>query len=87
MKRIRCGEESVQVGKALPIIGYITAILGGWLGIVIGIYIANTKIVDSSGEKIYKYDQPSRNRGYLIIVLSFVGIVTGRMLAELIAAT
>jgi hypothetical protein len=54
------------------IIGYISAFLGGLIGIFIGWYLASYKKTLPDGQKVYGYTEHDRKQGQLIF---FIGIV------------
>lgn len=51
--------------------GYIMAVLGGWLGIIIGWYLSTHKKTLPNGERIHAYGETDRNQGRRIL---YVGI-------------
>ncbi len=59
--------------KVWLIFGYISAILGGWLGIFIGYYHFNFKKTIPTGEKIYVFDVKTRKTGLRIF---YTGIIS-----------
>jgi hypothetical protein len=61
--------------KAWLIFGYISAILGGFLGIFIGYYHFSFKKSLPTGEKIYVYDAETRKTGLQIFYIGIVSFV------------
>ena len=56
----------------LIIIGYVTAILGGFLGIFIGAYLMYYKKALPNGDRIYGFDRNDRSHGQNILILSAI---------------
>jgi len=54
------------------IIGYMTACLGGILGIFIGWYLLSSKKTLPNGEKVYNYNERDRKNGRNIFYLSII---------------
>jgi hypothetical protein len=68
-------EELRQPEAVSPLwvtIGYITAILGGFLGIFMGWALSNAKKTLPNGERVYSYDEASRRTGRNMM---FMGIL------------
>lgn len=69
--------ESAKNTKDLPskisdlffAIGLGIALLGGFLGIVFGLFVAVSKKYDRYGNKVFTYDLPSRRKGMFIFVI------------------
>ncbi|MDD5151493.1 MAG: hypothetical protein PHC28_13630 [Flavobacterium sp.] len=57
------------------IIGYITAVLGGFLGIFIGWHLATFKKTLPNGDRIYAYSENDRKQGNRILIISVVFFV------------
>lgn len=57
------------------IAAYIFAILGGFLGIILGTVVATGKVEMVSGEKIYKYKSDHRRLGWGAAILSIISMV------------
>ena len=55
------------------VIGYISAILGGPLGLLIGYYLLNFKKTLPNGESVYYYSEELRKHGRIII---FIGLLS-----------
>lgn len=56
-------------------IGYISAALGGLIGIMIGWHLYNAKKVLPNGERIPVYAQTDRNQGFYIFVVGLIVLV------------
>ena len=55
--------------------GYFFAIIGGFLGVLIGYYIMSYKKTLSNGESVYFYKKEDRKQGQNILICSIIGIV------------
>ena len=64
-----------QSGTGWIIAGYIFALLGGWLSIVIGLSIAIKKELTIDGQKIFKYKKSTRNHGWAIFAIGMISII------------
>ncbi len=62
-------------GKGLVIAGYIFAVLGGLIGLVIGAHMKWGKITDASGAKVLKYDEASQKKGLIIFIIALVSMI------------
>ncbi|MBC7846612.1 MAG: hypothetical protein H7Y10_08980 [Flavobacterium sp.] len=65
-------EESQRI---YIIIGYITAILGGFLGVFIGWHLLTFKKTLPNGNRIYAYSDNDRKQGNRILIFGFVFLV------------
>jgi hypothetical protein len=54
------------------IVGYISAILGGFLGLVIGYFIWKAKNTLPNGQKVPAYSEKSRKHGVAIFLISLI---------------
>lgn len=52
--------------------GFLFAVLGGFLGIMIGIYLVSFKKTLSNGETVYVYGVKDRKQGWLMIVIGAI---------------
>ncbi len=63
--------------KSIPwliIVGYIFAVLGGLIGLVIGVYLwQGRKVVN--GEKVKRYDEKTQQQGVFIFILAIIMFV------------
>jgi hypothetical protein len=57
------------------IFGFISAILGGLLGIFIGWFHWNFKKTDTTGQRVYAYDQQTRKIGQIIFWIGLVSMI------------
>ena len=57
------------------IIGYISAILGGLLGIFIGWHLLSYKKTLPNGNRIYAYSQNDRIQGNRILIVGIISII------------
>ncbi|MBX2827465.1 MAG: hypothetical protein KTR22_04850 [Flavobacteriaceae bacterium] len=53
-------------------VGYLFAILGGFLGLVIGYLLWKSKKTLPNGEKVYSYSDKDRKHGQTILIISLV---------------
>ncbi|MET1260548.1 hypothetical protein ABV409_14475 [Flagellimonas sp. DF-77] len=58
--------------KAWIMAGYIFAILGGLLGILIGYFLWTAKKTLPNGQKVYTYSEKDRKQGKMIFILALV---------------
>lgn len=73
-RRIKELTKPEYVHKYFLYLGYISAILGGLFGFIIGLAIAYHKKTLPNGRRIYAYRQQDRDHGIRMILLSFSGI-------------
>ena len=73
----RIKDLSVQEAspKWLIYSGYVFAILGGYIGFFIGLYIMKFKRALPNGDKIYVYNLEDRKQGQKVLICSIIGIV------------
>lgn len=74
-------ETPRKPSDTLVIIGWITTLLGGWLGILIASLIAYGK--DKNNRLAYRYDDESRNKGKTMLIVAVCMLVfwiTARLL-------
>lgn len=77
IKKQRIEELSKQenVSKMWIYCGYFFAVIGGFLGVVIGYTIMTYKRNLSNGESVYLYKEEDRKQGKNILICSIIGIV------------
>lgn len=63
-------------GKWIIILGYLFAVLGGLIGIILGISLL-TKIKAEDGTKRYVYKKKSRHHGIVIIIIATICTMIG----------
>ena len=56
-------------------LGYFFAVIGGFFGVVIGLYILKMKKTLPNGETMYVYNNEDRKRGESVLISSIIGIV------------
>lgn len=61
-------------------LGYLSAILGGIFGILIGTHLANHKRILPNGEKVFDYTESDRKHGKYILIISLIVILAGGLL-------
>lgn len=54
---------------------YMSAILGGLMGIFIGIYLWRSKRTLSNGERLFVYRDEDRKNGVIITILGFIILI------------
>jgi|GEM_PF-1626736 len=61
----------------LLVIGWISAVLGGLVGIFIGAHIASAKATTGHGERAFRYDDYSRKQGIPMVVVGLMVFALG----------
>ncbi len=64
--------EEKKASWLLITIGYITSLLGGILGIIIGLIILSTSKNSITGDTIYAYSASDRKHGKSMLIISFI---------------
>lgn len=54
---------------------FVFAVLGGWLGIVLGIIVFSKKVEDDNGDKVYKYKNSHRKLGLVAVVIAVISML------------
>lgn len=62
-------------GTGWLIAGYIFALLGGLLGVIIGAHLAFSKIISADGQKIPRYVTSTKNQGIVIFLIAIVSMI------------
>ena len=62
--------------KVWIIFGYFSALIGGFLGIIMGIHIATNKKILPNGDKVYTFSEGERKHGFVIVILGFVCLLS-----------
>jgi hypothetical protein len=75
IKRIEELSKPEESQSTYIIIGYITAVLGGFLGIFIGWHLATFKKTLPNGDRIYAYSENDRKQGNRILKISIMFFV------------
>lgn len=57
------------------IFGFISAVLGGILGIFIGWFHSTFKKTDPKGQRVYVYDYPTRKTGQQIFWIGIISLI------------
>jgi hypothetical protein len=73
-QRIADLKEPEPGGSLWILIGYLSAILGGAIGIIIGALLINFKKTLPNGERVYNYREQDRRHGKIIIGISVISI-------------
>jgi hypothetical protein len=66
------------------IAGYIFAVFGGFLGIIIGYFLWTSKKTLPNGQKVYSYNTKDRKDGKIIFFIGLIFFVVGLLLKVLI---
>jgi uncharacterized membrane protein len=66
------GKEGNEIYIA---IGFITAFLGGLIGIIAGYVYSQSKRKDNSGTEYYAYNKQTRNKGRIMMIVGFFALV------------
>jgi hypothetical protein len=75
IQRINDLSKPEATSKFWIILGYVSAILGGVLGFIIGWVLAHFKKTLPNGQRVYNYVESVRKHGKIIFYLSFVGLI------------
>jgi len=67
------------VGILMIFSGYLLALLGGMIGLLIGSRLL-AYLLDDRGQRIYLFDEPSRRHGRIMVVLASIVIFCGLVL-------
>ena len=70
----------VKASTALLVIGWIFAILGGLIGMLIGASIWTGKVKDADGNKVYRYNEGSRKQGMIMFFIALAWMILGIIL-------
>jgi hypothetical protein len=85
-KRLKELAKFEPAGSAWTIFGYVSALLGGILGIIIGWNLWKSKKTLPNGERLYTYSDKDREHGIRIVIIGvvmFVLILTLRIVYRL----
>ncbi len=61
--------------KSLWLVGYICALFGGLLGVLVGMHIAYTKKTLADGTSVWRYTDKDRNRGSVLLMFSVASLI------------
>jgi hypothetical protein len=73
-----------KAGTGLVVVGYIFAVLGGLIGLIIGAIVAFGKDKTSDGTKYNRYDERSRKQGKIIFFIAIGMIVFWNIIARVV---
>ena len=77
---MECGTKHEKpVGILLLLCGYVLALLGGMIGLLIGSRLLAYNL-DNTGQRIYLFDEPSRRHGKIMVALASIVILCGLVL-------
>lgn len=71
-KRLQILARPEKEGKGWLYAGYFFAAFGGFIGVLIGLALWQSTKVLPNGNKVYTYDQKTRNRGRRIMYISLI---------------
>ena len=71
-ERIKQLAKPEEKQRSWIVAGYIFALLGGILGIIIGYFLWNAKKTLPNGEKVYSYSETDRKHGKYIFIISVI---------------
>jgi hypothetical protein len=71
-KRLEILARPEKEGKGWIYAGYFFAAFGGFFGVLIGLALWQSTKVLPNGNKVYTYDQKTRNRGRLIMYVALI---------------
>ena len=80
-KRLEALKQPDKNSRWGVIAGYFFALLGGWLGLLIGIGILTVKKKLPNGEKVFSYSSSDRKHGVIIILICIASVVVSTLLA------
>lgn len=75
-----------KVSSAIFVLGYIFAVLGGLIGLIMGLSIVFGKEKAGNGIKVLRYDEASRKQAKILTAVSIVFIIFWRTLGAILAA-
>jgi hypothetical protein len=67
--------EPDSLWKYYLITGYLCALMGGFLGIIIGFSLYNSKKEIPNGTKVFRFSPENRKHGLSIIILAIVSFI------------
>jgi hypothetical protein len=71
-ERLQVLARPEKEGRAWIYAGYFFSAFGGFFGVIIGLALWQTTKVLPNGDKVYTYDQKTRNNGRLIVFISLI---------------
>jgi hypothetical protein len=74
-KRLEALAEPEESPKVLIIAGYILAVFGGLIAIIIGAYLCTHKRTLPNGERIFSYAPADRAHGERILIIGILGLI------------
>jgi hypothetical protein len=72
--------SDVKANPFLVVTGYFFAVLGGFIGLIIGASLRNAKTQLPTGAKVFKYNVTTRKHGGVIMAISIMMMVVGMFL-------
>jgi hypothetical protein len=74
-QRIEEFRKPVKGETGWIVFGFLTAFLGGLLGIIIGMIHYRMKKTDPTGHRFYAYDEPTRKSGRIMAIIGVAGFI------------
>lgn len=71
-ERLQVLARPEKEGRAWIYAGYFFSAFGGFFGVIIGLALWQSTKVLPNGDKVYTYDQKTRNKGQLIVFVSLI---------------
>jgi hypothetical protein len=68
-------EKEVPGDTTFLVIGYISALAGGLLAIIMGYYYSTAKQESNSDDKVYVYDKNTRELGTGMVIVGIIAII------------
>ena len=69
-------ESKPKKGKPIwLLIGFISALLGGLFGILIGWHYYYSKAIDPNGNKFYEFDKATKKQGLIMFIIGIISFV------------
>jgi uncharacterized membrane protein YdbT with pleckstrin-like domain len=70
----------VKASVALLVVGWIFAVLGGLIGMIIGLSIWTGKAKNPDGTKVDRYDAGSKKQGMIMFFIALAWMILGIIL-------
>ena len=74
-KRLEALAEPEESPKVLIVVGYILAVVGGLIAIIIGAYLRTHKRTLPSGERVFGYAASDRAHGERILIIGILALI------------
>jgi len=77
------GIDYDKKGGGWLVAGYIFALLGGLIGIIIGVIMMSSKVKLPDGTTVKKYDDSTRKQGTIILVIAIVAMIGWNVISNM----